>query len=1070
MIFDLETNASAVVDLHAASWLDDFKNPPASYRLVPFWSWNEEMKPEEVKRQVRIIKQGGWGGAFVHSRIGLTTPYLGEDWFKAVDATLEACKEEGLLVWLYDEDKWPSGYSGGTVPLADKRFRAKSLVARKVGEPIPDDCKPVGDSASGLQVYEWVAPLGDPWFNGTAAVDRGSKDAMAKFIEDAYESYYARYGEHYGKLIQAEFTDEPCMMFRIACPSGSVPHSETAFARFKELHGYDPIPELSKLFTDEPGAPRFRLHWHRTINDLFENNYSRQLGEWCADHGIDLTGHYMCEHGLFSQQNWGVKIMPNYRHQQIPGIDHLGRQIDERITAKQCQSVVNQLGKKRMLSELYGVAGGGLSFEDRKWIALQQICLGVNLLNPHLSLYTMAGCRKRDFPQNIYYQQPWWDLNHLVDDALARLCLTMSQGKYSANVLLLHPQESAQALWQTRVERFDEDITAPYAGQDWNSLTPTSERAVKAIEAQFLNCINRLLGAQRSFDMGDELILRDSAKLIEFEGDVCVEVGLMSYQVVVIPSMETMMPETFALLQEFQLKGGKVLVYGDPPRNLDGELSADLSAWVDMLESASDIDFETKLEILSPASIRLEADSRGDRSLLWIHRRDLEDGSRIAFFVNLNRKETFQGVASIDGEWGSVIQLDEVTGEQRCCKPLKVGEGNIHLELELAPCECRVYHLNSAEPECEIELSCCAEKVSADETLKLDQWVIERLDDNALTLDYAAWKQADGVWSAGEVPVLEIQNCLNALRYNGELSLRYSFKIGDLKSDRKLHLILEHPEYCRITLNGEELAYEGLPYWRDIRWLPIDVTGKIKAGDNEVVLEYTNFHHGDLTVVEPATDRYGTEIESIYLVGDFSVAGDMTGTAPLQPKFEQWRVPAVAVDTLVRHDIELVEPKSLVLGDITAQGLPFYAGRIAMRCEIAGVSNRGGSVRLEIEKLLAPVAEVQIDGHSVGYCQAHPFTVDLSDVLRDGEMHELVIVVYSTLRNLLGPHHHADGELIEVGPEHFYSHEMMSQSDSLKALQQWASGTYKPTDWREDYCMIQFGDLGTIQLKLNQNV
>ncbi len=28
-------------------------------------------------------------------------------------------------------------------------------------------------------------------------------------------------------------------------------------------------------------------------------------------------------------------------------------------------------------------------------------------------LYTMSGCRKRDYPQNIFYQQPWWHLNHL---------------------------------------------------------------------------------------------------------------------------------------------------------------------------------------------------------------------------------------------------------------------------------------------------------------------------------------------------------------------------------------------------------------------------------------------------------------------------------------------------------------------------------------------------------------------------------------------------------------------------------------------------------------------------------
>ena len=89
--------------------LDSFRNPPAEFRPVPFWSWNEVMEPEEVKRQIREMKNAGWGGAFVHSRVGLVTEYLGPEWFRAVDATLEECQKQGMLVWLYDEDKWPSG-------------------------------------------------------------------------------------------------------------------------------------------------------------------------------------------------------------------------------------------------------------------------------------------------------------------------------------------------------------------------------------------------------------------------------------------------------------------------------------------------------------------------------------------------------------------------------------------------------------------------------------------------------------------------------------------------------------------------------------------------------------------------------------------------------------------------------------------------------------------------------------------------------------------------------------------------------------------------------------------------
>lgn len=1053
-------------DTTSHSWLQDFADPPAEYRLVPFWSWNEEMEPEEIKRQVRIIKQGGWGGAFVHSRIGLTTPYLGDDWFKAVDATLEACEEENLLVWLYDEDKWPSGYSGGTVPLADERFRAKALVARPVGDPIPDDCTPLGEPQNGLQICQWIAPLGDPWFNGTAAVDRGSKDAMRKFIDDAYESYYERYSQHYGGLIQAEFTDEPCMMFRIACPEGSVPHSETAFERFQEMHGRDPRPELHKLFTDTADSQNFRLLWHRTINDLFETNFSRQLGEWCTDHDIDLTGHYMCEHGIFAQQNWGVKIMPNYRHQQIPGIDHLGRQIDERITAKQCHSVVSQFGKKRMLSELYGVAGGGLSFEDRKWIALQQICLGVNLLNPHLSLYTMSGCRKRDFPQNIFYQQPWWELNHLLDDGLARLCLAMSQGVCRASTLLLHPQESAQALWQTRTDRFDEDLTQPYTGQDWNSLTPEGEGKVREIEKQFFACINSLLGAQRSFHLGDECIMREHGSVTDSERGPVLQVEQMSYRLIVIPSMETMAPSTFDLLKQFHKKGGDILIYGEPPRKLDGEPSEELSSFVDSLPSATMVDFADQVESLAPAIVRFEKVHHGDHSLLWIHPRQIEDGSWLLLLVNLSRTESFAGDFHIHGDWNYSYQMDEKTGIVTQLPVERLDENTIFTSLDLAPCECRLIYM-TAEPK-EIESMAQGQQFDHIEgqviATPLPAWTVERLDDNALTLDFAAWKEADTDWSAGPVPVLEIQTSLNSRKYDGKLSLRYAFNIQNLAAERKLHLVIEHPERCTIQLNGEVIEYQDLPYWRDIRWMPIDITGKVQQGENTITLDYAEFEHGDPTIVEPATARYGTEIESLYLIGDFSVAGRLTGTAPLQPSFQKWNVPPVEVDTLERHEISLTDPQPIMAGDMTRQGLPFYAGRIAMECELPALTQSTGSVLLELEKLIAPIVEVIIDGETAGHLFAHPFQLDLTEQLNDCKPHSLRIIIYSTLRNLLGPHHHEHGELIEVGPGHFESWEITKEADRKEALHRWASGEWHPSDWREDYCMIRFGDLGKIQL------
>src|SRR5579884_1680649 len=56
---------------------DLFADPPSSFRGRPFWSWNGRLEREELLRQVRVFKEMGMGGFFMHSRTGLKTQYLG---------------------------------------------------------------------------------------------------------------------------------------------------------------------------------------------------------------------------------------------------------------------------------------------------------------------------------------------------------------------------------------------------------------------------------------------------------------------------------------------------------------------------------------------------------------------------------------------------------------------------------------------------------------------------------------------------------------------------------------------------------------------------------------------------------------------------------------------------------------------------------------------------------------------------------------------------------------------------------------------------------------------------------
>ena len=80
------------------------------------------------------MKEMGLGGYFMHSRTGLITEYLGDEWFDLINQVADAAEADGMEAWLYDEDRWPSGSAGGKVT-TDPQYRMKSLY---VYESAPD--------------------------------------------------------------------------------------------------------------------------------------------------------------------------------------------------------------------------------------------------------------------------------------------------------------------------------------------------------------------------------------------------------------------------------------------------------------------------------------------------------------------------------------------------------------------------------------------------------------------------------------------------------------------------------------------------------------------------------------------------------------------------------------------------------------------------------------------------------------------------------------------------------------------------------------------------------------------
>ena len=324
----------------------EVKNPDRYYRNAPFWSLNDHLDGDELERQIQEMSVKGWGGFFMHSRVGLVTEYMGKEWTELVGRCVKRAGETNLGAWLYDEDKWPSGFAGGLIPTSDEKFRSRALILIKADA--------ITDSHTVLSKYEnnsisycickYVSPLNDKWFNGASYVDLMNADTTDTFIEFTHEKYYKTFGEYFGKEIPGIFTDEPCYLMASHYNAPVIPWSEVLPDAFYEMNGYSINNHLPELFFDFGNHQKIRYDFYKTATNLFVNNFTKKYYDWCETHNLKLTGHMMAEETPVSQIRWVGAAMPHYEHMHWPGIDKLYKNTNQQIAITQLTSVTDQLG------------------------------------------------------------------------------------------------------------------------------------------------------------------------------------------------------------------------------------------------------------------------------------------------------------------------------------------------------------------------------------------------------------------------------------------------------------------------------------------------------------------------------------------------------------------------------------------------------------------------------------------------------------------------------------------------------------------------------------------------------
>lgn len=1001
---------------NAAPRLDGalFENPTAEYRGAPFWAWNCKLNKGVLLEEIDQMQEMGMGGFHIHCRVGLDTEYLGEEFFEYVRLCNETAKRKGMLCWLYDEDRWPSGSAGGLVT-KDRACRARFMVLEpedyreaEGGQAYMSAAKAIrsgdrtelgryeirldgngclaayrrlndGEASSGNVWRAFLEISGKtPWFNNQSYVNTLDKKAIDRFIEKTHERYAENLGEDFGASVPAIFTDEPQTMHkeRLREPFERrpiiLPYTDDFEDTFRAACGRSLLEHIPELVWELPDnrVSVIRYYFHRHLCERFSEAFGDNIGKWCSGHRLMLTGHMMSEWTLFSQTLTMGEAMRPMKDFGLPGVDML---CDRRefSTVKQAQSVSHQYGRAGVMSEIYGVTGWDFDFRGHKLAGDWQAALGVTTRVHHLTWLTMAGEGKRDYPASIGYQSPWYKEYRWIENHFSRLNTALTRGRPLVRVGVIHPVESYWMYWGTRSQTSDVRME---------------------LETQFTNIIDWLLYGLIDFDFISESLLSTS----ETEsGEAKFPMGGMAYDAVIIPACRTLRRTTFERLKDFAERGGKVIFAGGAPGYVDAAPTDEVekfaarctgvayssAAILKALEPFRDIDVSVG-NADGDDGTRVRHVETGVRATNMFYQLREDAGCRWLFLCHVNRMPnesvsyTEELRIRIKGQWKPAY-YDTLSGEIRPAAPAYENGDTI------------LTHYCSFHDSVLLKLEkgrTAAGTAEAYRRVEEKEYLpapasVELSEPNVFLLDMAEYRfDQETEWNR-EDEILRIDN-----KFRGRLgfplrmeALAQPWVTGEKPCGHTLHL--------KFTVSSEAEVRGARFAMEDLGKNSLAVNGERVDGspsgwftDYDIQsVEIPPLHRGvnEITVSIPFGEK--TNVEWCYLLGDFgvSVAGREKRLAGM--------------------------PEKVVYGDWTGQGLPFYAGNLTYRIPVACGAGR---LYIEAPHYKGALLKVRLDSAEAGHLAFAPYRLDCGRV-EAGE-HLLEITVFGNRFNAFGAVHNAD--------------------------------------------------------------
>ncbi|WP_413375019.1 glycosyl hydrolase [Paenibacillus taichungensis] len=336
-----------------------FENPDATYRPQPFWFLNHELEKPELESQIQSMFEAGVGGVVLHARHGMQTPYLSPEFMEVLEFCTTECEKRNMVVWLYDEDNWPSGTLGGKLTRDHPEYRMRylrmeekrysrgpkqeglkldfasydhnELIAILAYRSVHHDGEWLlydePEDITHLWGQDWKSDTEDTYivlacwsceiaegitFAKGYYLDTLNPEAVQTFIQMSYEPFLPLQ-KYFGSTIQGVFTDEPGLMIHdgfsgveairtvVDDVGATLPGMVFAWThgmakRYQHENGYDLIPRLGALlYNMADGSRSTKQQYYDTITRWYVEGYHAAIRTWCERHGLLYIGHTLEE-------------------------------------------------------------------------------------------------------------------------------------------------------------------------------------------------------------------------------------------------------------------------------------------------------------------------------------------------------------------------------------------------------------------------------------------------------------------------------------------------------------------------------------------------------------------------------------------------------------------------------------------------------------------------------------------------------------------------------------------------------------------------------------------------------